>query len=122
MPVDLRRRFTKFRDTNAPMTRVPDDLRAAVLRAIAQGTSMLELRRELGVTVKQVTDWRRHLPAALFAGEGEAAKCSEGARVFDVADKPVVSESPVASTSGGAGEVLELCVGAWVVVIRPRSR
>jgi transposase-like protein len=114
VPADLRRRFIEFRRANAPMTRVPDDLRVAVLRAFDQGASMTSLRRELDLTVKQVENWRRYAPAGFL--EGGPATGRGGARIFDVADGSAVGEH--ASASGDVGEALELRLGAWSVVIR----
>jgi transposase-like protein len=104
VPADLRRRFADFRRANAARTRVPDDLRLAVLQAFDQGASMTALRRELGMTAEQVENWRRH--AAGVPLDGESAPGRSGARVFDVADRSVT------------GEALELRLGGWSVVIR----
>jgi transposase-like protein len=114
VPADLRRRFADFRRASAPRTRVPNDLRRAVLLAVDQGAEMTALRCELGVTAKQVEDWRRG--ASCAALDGESSSGCDGARVFDVADRPVVDER-VGMASNGC-EALELRLGTWSVVIR----
>jgi transposase-like protein len=115
VPADLRRRFTDFRRANVPRTRVPDDLRVAVLRTFDQGVSMTALRRELDLTAKQVENWRRYAPTGYL--EGEPAAGRGGARVFDIADRSAVGEPAAASAAGAAGEALEIRLGAWSVVI-----
>jgi len=107
--VTLRRRFERFREQSAPRTRVPQTLRQAVLEAVDQGVSMQALRRELGVTDKQVQSWRRRARTAATTVAGRPSE----ARVFEVID-PVLSAEPT--------EALELRLGGWSLVIRPIGR
>jgi hypothetical protein len=114
VPADLHRRFADFRRTSALRTRVPEDLRQAVLDALGQGISMLAVRRDLGLTAKQVESWGGYLATSPVEVEPEVR--IEAARVFEVADEPVVGER--AAAPGAAGEALELRLGAWSIVIR----
>ena len=113
VPADLRRRFVRFRQASAPRTRIPDDLRQAVLLALGQGVSMAALR-EVGLTPQQVEYWRRSAVARPV--QVEPAKGREGARVFEIADTPRVDER--AAVWAAAGDALELRLGAWLIVIR----
>jgi hypothetical protein len=108
VPADLRQRFVRFRRANAPGTRIPADLRRAVLHAVQQGTSIRTLQRELGLTARQLGIWRRSI---------SPASSREVARVFEVADSPVVHKDAT-SSDGGEG-ALELRLGPWSVLIRP---
>ena len=115
VPADLRRRFARFRQARTPGTRVPNDLRQAVLRALDHGVAMLTLRRELGVSAKQVADWLRR--ASITTAAIEPAARVGSARVFEVADLAAGDQRRL--VAGDGGEALELRLGSWLIAIRP---
>ncbi|MBN1608594.1 MAG: hypothetical protein JW940_18335 [Polyangiaceae bacterium] len=108
VPADLQRRFASFRRSNASRTRVPASLRKAVLDALGQGCSMLAVRRELGLTVKQIGSWQREARRAPV--ETEPVTGIESPRVFAVGERR--------ATGGDADGALELRLGAWSLIIR----
>ena len=120
VPDALLRRFQLFRQQSTTGTQVPQTLRRAVLEAVDQGVSMQALRRELGVTSKQVQNWRRRDSAT-----AKAAGRPPIPRVVEVTDAPSSAE-PAAAHEGGdsaaAREALELRLGGWSLVIRPIGR
>ena len=120
VPEALLRRFQHFRQQSTTGTHVPQTLRRAVLDAVDRGVSMQALRRELGVTSKQVQNWRRRDSAT-----AKAAGRPPIPRVFEVTDAPSSAE-PAAAHEGGdsaaASEALELRLGGWSLVIRPIGR
>jgi hypothetical protein len=118
VPADLCRRFADFRRTSKARTRVPNDLRHAVLDALDQGVSMLAVRRDLGLTAEQVAGWPRCALGGPVEIEGESG--IEDSRVFTVADGPAV-EKP-GPTRSDADEALELRLGAWSIVVRRSCR
>lgn len=118
VPADLCRRFADFRRTSKPRTRVPTDLRHAVLDALDQGVSMLAVRRDLGLTAKQVAGWPRCALAAPVEIEGDSG--TEDSRVFTVADGAAVDKP--CSTRSDADEALELRLGDWSIVVRRSCR
>jgi hypothetical protein len=77
---------------------------------------MTTLRRDLDLTAKQLEDWRRDTPGGPL-GAGPSAGI-RSARVFELADRSVAEGRPAAATMSGAGDALELRLGAWAVVIR----
>lgn len=114
-PVGLRKRFSQFRRENVGGTRIPDELRQAVLEALEGGASISTLRRELGLTASQVADWKRHRPATPAKPVPPAPV--QPARVFGLTQASCNGEQ--ASVPGGGPESLELRLGAWSIVIRP---
>ena len=56
---NLRREFATFRRRYPPHTRVPGQLRRAVLEAVRSGIDPALLKGELGVTGAQVAKWRQ---------------------------------------------------------------
>ncbi|MDH5671953.1 MAG: hypothetical protein OEZ06_07360 [Myxococcales bacterium] len=124
MPEALLRRFQHFRQQSTTGTQVPQTLRRAVLDAVDRGVSMQALRRELGVTSKQVQSWRQRDSAAAKAVAPAAGRLPSP-RVFEVADPPLSAEPAVAhegGSSAAASEALELRLGGWSLVIRPIGR
>ena len=99
---ELESRFARFRREQPRGARVPEELRAAVVAAVAQGVRPGELQRTCGVTWSQVMTWQAR----------RAAKV----RVFSVVDEPREDPpQPSESTGGGA---LELRIGPWTVSVR----
>ncbi len=120
VPAELWFRFMKFRHTSAAGTRIPEELRQAVVNAIDGGVPMDELGRALGITASQVAEWRRRG----VGGGTESRNKAAGAevRIFKVADERMEPEG--ASVNGDGlrlgddGEPLELRLGGWSVIIR----
>jgi hypothetical protein len=99
---ELESRFARFRREQARGARVPEELRAAVVAAVAQGVRPGELQRTCGVTWSQVMTWQ--------------ARGAAKVRVFSVVDEPREDPpQPLESTGGGA---LELRLGPWTVSVR----
>jgi len=124
VPEALLRRFQHFRQQSTTGTHVPQTLRRAVLDAVDRGVSMQALRRELGVTSKQVQSWQRRESVAAKAVAKAAGRPPE-ARVFEVTDAPSTAEPAAAHECGSAAaasEALELRLGGWSLVIRPIGR
>lgn len=115
VPVDLRQRFARFRRANTARSRIPEDLRQAVLLAIRQGVAISALQRELGVTAKQVDVWRQSANGTALADAPSSTL--ERARVFELAERPDGDEH-AGGQRGDAGEMLELRLGAWSVTVR----
>lgn len=100
VPAELTQQFAKFRRAHAPGTRVPDELRAAVCRALDQGVGREALRRTLGLGGNQLDAWQQ---GPIMTKRGGAA------RIFEVADAAVAVERD---------GTLELRVGGFSLVIR----
>lgn len=112
---DVRQRFAAFRRTYEPRTRIPNELRRAVLAALKQGVSMSALRGTCGLSARQVEDWHLDLPGTVPGGGSVA----EPARVFAVADdSPADNREPRERSMNTDGR-LELRVGAWAITVRP---
>ena len=118
VPAELWFRFMKFRYTSAAGTRIPEELRQAVINAIDGGVPMEALVREFGIKASQVRDWRRRGADGALDG-GKTAAGAE-VRIFEVANERTTRE--VGSVNGLAlgadGEALELRLGGWSVTIR----
>ena len=101
VPAELARQFAQFRRQHGRGSRVPPELRAAVLRALDQGVGRECLRRALGLGGQQLDTWQR----------GAAAGAEHGgfARIFEVTD---------AAEAGEPGGSLELRLGDFSIVIR----
>jgi hypothetical protein len=107
----LEQRFAQFRAEHARCTRIPAELRAAVLNAMGAGATATALRHRCGVSSSQLAAWqasgKRRAVSELLA--------PEKVRVF-----PVVDEVP----AGGAAcetapeQMLELRLGPWSVSVR----
>jgi hypothetical protein len=79
---------------------------------------MPALRRELGLTAKQVADWLCHRPVP--SPDVAVSAPPSPARVFAVTDVPSGSEQSAAPSA--APEALELRLGTWSIVIRSSCR
>jgi hypothetical protein len=109
--VELGRRFARFRAEYPKGTRIPAELRAAVVDALAQGAASGEVERACRVTWSQVKAWQ-----ALAGRESVAAAVAEKAvRVFSVVDEGPADGSPAVA---GAEQELELRLGPWSVSVR----
>ena len=108
---ELERRFAEFRALNAPGTRVPEELRAAVLGALNAGLRVCALRGSCGLSYGQVARWKGGRPRVKSNRWGESAKV----RAFSVVEDPLTSRS---TPEVPREEALELRVGAWAVSVR----
>ena len=101
VPAELTRQFARYRRDRRRGSRVPAELRAAVLRALDQGVERESLQRALSLSAQQVEAWQ----------EGAAGRADRGgvARIFEVTDAPA---------RGEPGSTLELRVGDLSIVIR----
>jgi len=110
---ELESRFARFRREQPRGARVPEELRAAAIAAVAQGVRPGELQRTCGVTWSQVMTWQ-----ARRTGD-QGASGSAGptqVRVFSVVDEPR-KDRPEPPESMGERE-LELRLGPWTVSVR----
>jgi len=108
----LRQRFARFRRGHKPRTRYPETLRAAVLLALRNGATELEVRQASRVSSLQLAAWRRRevVPAP------ESGPAGQDARVFSVVDElPDVNVERAVRPAEGD---VELRVGGWAVRIR----
>lgn len=106
----LGRRFARFREQHPRGTRVPPDVRAAALAAVARGAALGDVARTCAVSRGQLRAWE--------AGTGKAANLTgtEAVRVFSVVDAPAVSPEPPAAAV--VEDRLELRLGPWSVSVR----
>jgi hypothetical protein len=108
---ELATRFTIFRRDNPRNTRIPDDLRAAVLAAIRRGVTATRLRRACGLSTSQLARWR-----VGARGPARSTVRAQHARVFSV-----VGEAPPRRREllgDPPGHDLELRLGPWAVSVR----
>ena len=110
---ELKRRFARFRRENPRNTRVPDDLRAAVLAAIGRGVTPGLLRRTCGLSTGQLTRWRKS-SRALAASSAPSRE--EPARVFSLIGAATTRPPEVPPHPPADG--LELRLGPWSVCVR----
>lgn len=104
--VKLGKRFARFRREHARGTRIPDDLRAAVL-ALWREVAPADVYRTCGISSGQVIAWK----------EAKARRTeSQDARVFSVVDEaPVGRPEP---SLPAAEPALELRLGPFSVSVR----
>lgn len=108
---ELEERFAAYRRNSRRFTRVPGELRAAVMAALRQGVRPSRLRRVCGVSARQVELWR------LAAGASSSESEIQRARVFSVIDAaPPPARPPQATLSGS--DALELRLGPWSISVR----
>jgi hypothetical protein len=108
---ELGRRFARFREENARGSRVPGELRSAVLAESARGATPSEIARVCGVSWSQLRAWQGHEPR-----EGDVANGDE-VRVFSVVDSGSAAQSVAPSEQG-----LELRWGPWSVRVQLAER
>jgi hypothetical protein len=103
--------FATFRRDNPRNTRIPDDLRAAVVVAMRRGVTATRLRRACGLSTSQLAQWR-----ASARCPSHATLRSQHARVFSVVGE-APPRSPVPTAPPPAHD-LELRLGPWSVCVR----
>lgn len=108
---ELGARFATFHSKNPPHTRIPNDLRAAVIAAMRRGVTAARLRHACGLSTSQLARWR-----ALLRGPSCSALKSEQPRVFSVVGE--VPPRPLESSSLPPAHDLELRLGPWSVSVR----
>ena len=108
---ELKERFAIFRRENPRNTRIPDDLRSAVITAMKQGVRSGRLRRACGLSTSQLARWRALAPSPV-----PSIVRRQHARVFSVIGD-TRPRSPVATLSSPAYD-LELRLGPWSVSVR----
>jgi len=105
---ELERRFRLFRAEHAQGTRVPEELRAAVFRALSEGVTASALRG-CGLSSSQIAVWEAS--RGRVRGRREMAKV----RAFSVVEDAMAGrERPEAVPE----QALELRVGPWAVSVR----
>lgn len=105
---NLAQRFAQFRSHNARFTRVPQELRAAVVRVMSAGVTVSALRCRCGVSSSQIAAWQ----ASCEREEARAEPTQ--VRAFSVIDA-----APSAGALGvSSDETLELRLGPWSVSVR----
>lgn len=116
MVAELGRRFALFREEHPRGTRVPAELRAAVLLALARGAASGDIERACHVSWGQVRAWearKGHEPV-------RAPVVDQEVRVFSVVNEaPGAHQPPAAST---VEDGLELRLGPWSVSVRLAGR
>jgi hypothetical protein len=115
MVAELARRFALFREQHPRGTRVPAELRAAVLSALARGAASGDIERACRVSWGQVRAWEARDGRGLVKTPVEDPEV----RVFSVVDEAPGALAPVASTTEHG---LELRVGPWSVSVRLAER
>ena len=113
MVAELERRFALFREQHARCTRVPAELRAAVMSALAQGVASGEIERACRVSWNQIRAWQ----ARDRLEPWKAKVDDQDVRVFSVVD-----EVPGAHQEPAAEHGLELRLGLWSVSVRLAGR
>ena len=108
---ELTTRFATFRRDNPRNTRIPDDLRAAVVVAIRRGVTATRLRRACGLSTSQLAQWRASARGPLRSTPG-----SQHARVFSVVGE--APPRPPQPTAPPPAHDLELRLGPWSVSVR----
>jgi hypothetical protein len=108
---ELAKRFAAFRRSHKRFTRVPTELRAAVMAAMRRGVTATQLRRTCSISSSQLEQWGRAPGAA-------ASSCMEAerARIFSVVDE--VPSRASDSTQCTASDGFELRIGPWAVSVR----
>lgn len=112
----LRRRFADFRRKHPAQTRVPEELRAAVLAAMRQGVTQTEVQRACKLTSRQLGMWQRSQGIGLV---GRKRKAQQKAKIFSVTED--ISREAAQARSESTRAQLELRVGDWSVSIRQLS-
>jgi hypothetical protein len=115
---DLRKRFLDFRRTNARHTRIPEELRAAVLAAVGRGVTPTRIRRTCRVSDGQLTRWK----AANRATHGQMPESPGPARIFSVVDDQPSRPSRPPACDSAPEPALELRVGLWSVTVQRTER
>lgn len=105
-------RFARFRREHPQRTRVPTDLREAILAALRKGVTAGQLQRACGVSRSQIAAWQQAMPRSASAKRRRTA--AENVRVFSVVDEVPV---PPHGTAALAGHELVLQLGPWSVSV-----
>lgn len=108
---ELTRRFATFRRNNPRHTRIPGDLRAAVVVAMRRGVTATRLRRACGLSTSQLARWR-----ASARAPSRSTVSSQHARVFSVVGE--APPRPPEPTAPSPAHDLELRLGPWSVSVR----
>jgi hypothetical protein len=108
----LEGRFAQFREEEAPGTRVPEELRAAVFSALSEGVPVSALRRKCGLSSTQIEVWKAGHDGVGVRRGRETAKV----RAFSVVDDEVAGGR--AAAGAVQEQALELRVGRWAVSVR----
>ena len=80
----LQERFERFRRGTVRWTRVPADLRAAVLEAVRQGVTLTEVRRACGLSLSQLRLWGAAEVSERCTLPGKSTGLGDRVRVFSV--------------------------------------
>jgi hypothetical protein len=114
MVAELGKRFARFREEHPRGTRIPEELRTAVVAALVQGVGSREVERACGVSWGQVRAWQaQREPRAAPVEEKEV-------RVFSVVEEAPGAERPPAVAT--SEQALELRLGPWSVSVRLAER
>ena len=117
---DLNRRFARFRRENPRNTRIPKELRAAVVAAIAHGVAPGLLRRTCGISTSQLARWRPSacalVPAPATALASPSPLATPLPRVFSVVSETTSRPADLPATP--PADALELRLGTWSVCVR----
>jgi hypothetical protein len=109
----LGKQFARFRAEHREGTRIPVELRVAVVAALEQGAKLGEVQRVCKVSWSQVRSWQERDLHAQAPGDGGPG---ESVRVFAVEDEAGAGNGAPAAL--GEGEALELRLGPWSVSVR----
>lgn len=108
---ELRQRFAVFRRENPRNTRIPGDLRAAVIAAMRRGVTATRLRRTCDLSASQLARWR-----AAARGPERSILKAQRTRVFSVVGEAPPRPRELPACPKGHG--LELRLGPWSVSVR----
>jgi hypothetical protein len=114
----LAKRFSEFRRSHPPNTPFPQELRSAVLAALAQGARPPTVRRLCRISKTQLARW-----GWTDTKDASSSKVSPFApplpapRVFSVVDDNETTEEASAPGSKGRQE-LEIRLGPWCIGLR----
>jgi len=95
-------RFEEFRRTHRRGTKIPEELRAGALAALAEGVPAATVRSACGVATTQLEYWKRGAKTAVPQRQQQGV-----AEVFSVVEPEAQNEA-----------CLELRLGAWSVTVR----
>ena len=112
---ELKERFAVFHRENPRNTRIPCDLRAAVVAAMRRNVTTTRLRHACGLPTSQLARW--------LAGDQDPAPSTlraQHARVFSVVGE--TPPRPPKTTDPPPTHELELRVGQWSVSVRLAER
>jgi hypothetical protein len=109
---ELSRRFAMFREEHPSGTRIPPELREAVVSAVARGAALGPIERACRISRSQIIAWRAGGPFR----SGEKSTEDPPARIFSVVDEVLGAASPPSTST--VEQELEFRLGPWSVKVK----